>query len=151
MVLKLTRWLGVLAVATLFAAPAQAQDAGEITRRSVAAMHRVTEVTVHDIRAAAIAGVETIEKLDAHGASDEELIAAARRALRHIAIKARRGSHHIDLIASRTIVILHDMKADRRFFRIIHEARARSLETIGAARHRGSHAVRVALEKALGG
>ncbi len=153
MVLRFTQLLAVLIAALAVSTPtATAQDAdpGQVTRHAVQAMQRVTQATVGEIRSTATRGIHLIQELDQNGASDEELIAAARHTFRAIDRQAMHGARRVNMIAARTIAILREITDDRRFFRIVVQARAQSREAIGQSRQRAHHAVQAALEDALG-
>lgn len=154
MVLRFTQLLGVLIAALAISAPAavaQDGDAGQVTRQAVEAMQRVTDATIDDIQAAAARGIAHIQTLDANGAPDREIIAAAHRALHSVARQAGQGNRRINIIAARAFWALHKLDADPRFFRIVSEAGGRSHDAIGTSKARASHAIRAALREALEG
>ncbi len=152
MVLRFTQLLGVLIAALVLSAPAavaQDGDAGRVTRNAVEAMQRVKAATIDDIQAAAARGIARIQTLDANGAPDREIIAAAHRALHAVARQAHQGNRRINMIAARAIWALRHLTDDPRFSQIVREAAGRSREAIGTSKDRASHAIRVALREAL--
>lgn len=153
MVLRITQLLTVLIAAlTVSTQSAVAQDdPGEITRAAVQAMQRVTENTIDDIQAAAAHGIAVIQQLDADGAPDRQIIAAAHRAFEAVSREATRGNRHINMIAARAAAALRELHADRRFFQIVGEARTRSHEAINQSHRRAHNAIQIALEEALDG
>ena len=153
MVLRITHLLGILLAAISIGAPAALgqADPGEITRNAIAAMQQVTGNTIDDIQAAAARGIAVIQQLDADGATDEQLIRAAHRAVQAVHHEAAQGNRHINLIANRAAQALRALDADRQFFAAVHQAAQRSHEAIGNAAQRGVNAIRVALQEALDG
>jgi hypothetical protein len=150
MVHGMTRWLGVVvAVVAASAQAALAQDAAEIVRHAVAAMHRAVHTTQSDVGEAATRGVAAINRLDDGGASDRELISAAEHADRVINGEAHQGLRQVRMIAARAAEALRQIGADRRFFAALHDARDRSIEAINQAGERAHGAVATALREAL--
>lgn len=153
MVLRLTHLLSILlATLAVSATNALAQgDPGEITRHAVQAMQRATEAARDDIHAAAAHGIAVIQQLDADGATDRQLIAAAARAQHAITDRASQGKRRVNMIAAYAVRALHELDADRHFFQVVAEARDTSHEAINEAATRAHHAVRIALQEALDG
>lgn len=155
MVTTMTRWLAVLVAMLTMGQGVFAQDgdseAAELTRHCVAAMHDRSAETVDFIQAAAATGIAQIQRLDAMGAPDYEIIVAAHEAVEHVNGIAHRGSHSIDNIAARCIFVLRHMHADPRFIAIIREARGRSTEAIATSRSHAINAIQRALQEALDG
>ncbi|HZW09984.1 MAG TPA: hypothetical protein VFF69_08780 [Phycisphaerales bacterium] len=150
MVHSISRWLAVAVAVVAAAAPAAvAQDAGDIVRHAVAAMHRAVHNTQHDVAEATTRGVAAINHLDDNGATDDELIAAARHASRIVGAEAHQGARTVGLIAGRAVEALQDIGADRRFFVVVHDARDQSHEAIRQAAQRGHAALAAALRDAL--
>ncbi len=151
MVLRLTHLLGILlATLAVSATSALAQgDPAEITRHAVQAMQRATEASRDDIHAAATRGIALIQRLDADGALDRQLIAAAARAQHAITEQASQGKRRVNMIAAYAVGALRELEADRRFFQIVAEARDTSHEAINQAAARAHDAVRIALREAL--
>ena len=151
MTLRITHlFAAIFAAFTLAAAPALAQsDAGEIVRNASAAMAATADRTGEAIQDATRHGVGTINRLDDNGASDRELIEAARRATENINRTARQGTRRVSLIAERAAQALRDLGADRSFFEALGRARRAANEAIGQSRERGTHAIQAALRDAL--
>ena len=152
MTLRITHLLAAFFAAfTLTAAPALAQDGdpGEIVRAAAAAMQETAERTANRMHEIAANGIETINRLDHNGASDEELIAAARHAMERVNHAARHGNRHVGLIAARAAHALRALHAEREFFRALAMARRAASEAIGDARHRANAAIQEALREAL--
>lgn len=149
MVLRMANVLAVMAAMLTGTQAVRAQDAGEITRQAVAAMERVTEGAQDDIQGAAATGIGVIQRLDANGAEDRQMVAAAHRTWNVIDTKAHEGDRRVNMLAARAVEALRQINADRRFFGVVAEARNRSHEAIGQAHRRATHAVQVALDEAL--
>lgn len=153
MVLRLSYLLGAAFAAITILAPAtRAQsDAGQITRHAVQAMQQVTANTIDDVQAAGATGVAVIERLDANGATDEQLIQAAHRAVQGVHRRAAQGDRRVSFIAANAIEQLRQLGADRHFFETVRDARATSHDAIGRASERAVNAIQIALREALGG
>lgn len=151
MTLRITHlFAAVLAALTLAATPALAQDdPGEIVRHAAAAMSATADRASGAIHDSTRQGVAAINRLDDNGASDRELIAAARRATREINHTARHGARHIALIAERAAQALRALEADRSFFRALGQARRTATEDVAQSRDRGAGAIEAALRAAL--
>lgn len=151
MTLRITHlFAAVLAALTLAAAPALAQaDPGEIVRNAAAAMSASADRASGAIQDSTRQGVAAINRLDDNGASDRELVAAARRATREINHTARHGARHIGLIAERAAQALRALEADRSFFVALGQARRAATEDVAQSRARGAGAIEAALRAAL--
>jgi hypothetical protein len=151
MTLRITHlFAAVLAAFTLSAAPALAQaDPGEIVRNAAAAMSATADRTGEAIQDSTRHGIAVINRLDDNGASDRELIAAARRATGQVNHTARHGMRHVGLIAERAAQALRALEADRSFFVALGHARRAAGEAIGQSRTRGTDAIQAALRAAL--
>lgn len=153
MVLRISQLLSVLlASLALGAAPALAQsDPGEVVRFAAAAMDRVANATSSDIRETTDRTLRRIAYLDRSGASDEEIIAAGRRGIGLVNRDANAGERRIFMIATRAAHALREMNADRRFFAALFDARDGSIDQIRQTQRRAVHAIRTAVDDALGG
>lgn len=150
MTLRITHLLAALVAALMFAAPAMAQaDPGEIVRNASAAMQAAADRTSGAIQDSTSDGIAVINRLDANGASDRELMAAARRATGNVNHAARHGTRRVNLVASRAAEALRDLGADRHFFRALMRARDAAHDAIGQSRERGVNAIQAALRAAL--
>jgi|GEM_PF-3590063 len=151
MTLRITHlFAAVLAAFTLAATPALAQDdPGEIVRNAAAAMSATADRASEAIQDSTRHGIAVINRLDDNGASDRELIEAARRATREVNHTARHGVRRVSLIAERAAQALRALEADRSFFMALGQARRAATEDIGQSRARGTDAIQAALRAAL--
>lgn len=151
MTLRITHlFAAVLAAFTISAAPALAQaDPGEIVRNAAAAMAATADRAGDAIQDSTRQGIAVINRLDDNGASDRELIAAARRATGEVNHTARHAFRRVNLIAERAANALRRLEADRSFFMALGQARRAAGEAIGQSRERGTNAIQAALRAAL--
>ncbi|MBK7403113.1 MAG: hypothetical protein IPJ41_00420 [Phycisphaerales bacterium] len=149
MILRFAKIFGVMAAMAAGVQVAQAQDGSQVTRQAVAAMQQVVEHTQGDVQGAAATGIAAIERLDANGAEDRQIMGAAHRAFSAIDAQAHQGDRHINLIAARAVEALRQINADRRFFQILGEARDNAHDAIAQAHRRAHVAVQAALDEAL--
>jgi len=147
---RLARVAAALAAAFTFlhTAPALAQG-GRLAAECIHEMHDTARHTSASVHAIAARGAQLIGAIDDQGATDEQLIEAARNTNQTIQRRAAAGADRINGLADRCVQRLGDIGADEQLITRVIQARRILLGSVADAAVESAEFVRAALRRAL--